>query len=126
MSLPRFPYRNRTHAGQVLAESLAPWKNDRPLIVGIPRGGVIVAKAVAETLGADLDAVIVRKVGAPAQPELAIGAVAPNGQVILDHPLIDRIRITEPELTNLIAREQGRGEPTAGRLPRVPSRTRCP
>jgi putative phosphoribosyl transferase len=107
MSRPRTPYRNRIHAGQVLAQSLAPWTHQQPLIVGIPRGGVIVAKAVAETMGADLDAVIVRKVGAPAQPELAIGAVAPNGQVILDHPLIDRLRINEPELTNLIARERG-------------------
>lgn len=106
MSLPRTPYRNRTHAGQVLAESLAPWADKRPLVIGIPRGGVVVANAVAEALGAELDAAIVRKVGAPAQPELAIGAVAPNGQVILDHPLIDRLRITEPELTDLIARER--------------------
>jgi putative phosphoribosyl transferase len=107
MSLPRSPYRNRIHAGQVLAESLTAWRNERPLVIGIPRGGVVVARAVAEALGAELDAVIVRKVGAPAQPELAIGAVAPSGQVILDHPLIDRLRITEPELTSLIARERG-------------------
>ena len=100
------PYRDRSHAGQVLAQSLLPWQGQRPLIIGIPRGGVVVADAVAEVLGAELDAVVVRKVGAPRQPELAIGAVAPDGQVILDHTLIDRIRISDAELNDLIAREQ--------------------
>ena len=67
---------------------------------------MVVAQAVAEELDAELDAVIVRKVGAPHQPELAIGAVAPNGQVILDRPLIDRIGISDRTLTALIEREQ--------------------
>jgi predicted phosphoribosyltransferase len=100
------PYHDRIDAGQTLAESLLPWRDQNPLIIGIPRGGVVVAEAVAEVLGAEMDAVIVRKVGAPRQPELAIGAVAPNGQVILDRPLIDRIGISEQELTGLIEREQ--------------------
>lgn len=100
------PYRDRIDAGRALAESLLPWRDQNPLIIGIPRGGVVVAQAVAEALGAELDAVIVRKVGAPHQPELAIGAVAPSGHVILDRPLIDRIGIGEPELRRLIDREQ--------------------
>jgi putative phosphoribosyl transferase len=99
-------YRDRVEAGRVLAESLLPWQDQDPLIIGIPRGGVVVAEAVAEVLGAELDAVIVRKVGAPQQPELAIGAVAPNGHVILDRPLIDRIGIGEPQLRRLIDSEQ--------------------
>ena len=100
------PYRDRVDAGQTLAESLTAWREQQPLIVGIPRGGVVVARAVAESLGAELDTVIVRKVGAPHQPELAIGAVAPDGQVILDYHLIERMRINERALNALIAREQ--------------------
>jgi predicted phosphoribosyltransferase len=100
------PYRDRTHAGEVLAESLVAWQDASPLVIGIPRGGVVVAQAVAAVLGADLDAVIVRKIGAPAQPELAIGAVAPTGQVILDHPLIERMRIDELALRGLITEQQ--------------------
>ena len=100
------PYRDRTHAGQVLAESLAEWRDADPLVIGIPRGGVVVARAVAAAMGAELDAVIVRKIGAPVQPELAIGAVAPTGQVILDHPLIERMRIGEHALRGLISEQQ--------------------
>jgi putative phosphoribosyl transferase len=100
------PYRDRVDAGHVLARSLTSWQDLNPLIIGIPRGGVVVAAAVAETLGAELDAVIVRKVGAPHQPELAVGAVAPTGQVILDRSLIDRIGISERTLTTIIEREQ--------------------
>jgi predicted phosphoribosyltransferase len=99
---PVAPYRNRTDAGHTLARALSPWQDQNPLIIGIPRGGVVVAQAVAEMLDAEMDAVIVRKVGAPHQPELAIGAVAPNGQVILDRPLIDRIGISDRTLTALI------------------------
>jgi putative phosphoribosyl transferase len=106
LHLPDAPYHDRIHAGRVLADALEEWRNQNPLVIGIPRGGVVVAQAVAEALGAELDAVIVRKVGSPMQPELAIGAVAPDGQVILDHALIGRIRISEHELTGLIAVEQ--------------------
>jgi putative phosphoribosyl transferase len=106
LHLPDAPYHDRIHAGRVLADALEGWRNQNPLVIGIPRGGVVVAQAVAEALGAELDAVIVRKVGSPMQPELAIGAVAPDGQVILDHALIGRIRISEHELTGLIAVEQ--------------------
>src|SRR4029078_10958065 len=103
---PVAPYRNRTDAGHTLARALSPWQDQNPLIIGIPRGGVVVAQAVAEMLDAEMDAVIVRRVGAPHQPELAIGAVAPNGQVILDRPLIDRIGISDRTLTALIDGEQ--------------------
>ena len=120
------PYEDRTDAGRVLARSLEPWRDQNPLIVGIPRGGVVVADAVAEALDAELDAVIVRKVGAPHQPELAVGAVAPNGQVILDQPLIHRIGIGERELNRLIEREQdeARRRLTAYRGNRPPLDTR--
>ena len=106
MHARQISYRDRTQAGQILAESLAEWQGADPLVIGIPRGGVVIARAVAEAMAADLDAVIVRKIGAPAQPELAIGAVAPTGQVILDHPLIERMGIDELALRGLITEQQ--------------------
>jgi predicted phosphoribosyltransferase len=93
------PYRDRTDAGRVLAEGLEPWREDRPWVLGIPRGGVVVAAAIADELEAELDIVVVRKVGAPQQPELAIGAVSADGQTLLDHRLIEHLRIPE-EIVN--------------------------
>ena len=98
-------YRDRTHAGQVLARELEPWRNDAPIVLGIPRGGVVVASAIATELGAELDVVVVRKVGAPHQPELAIGAVSADGQTLLDHRLIDHLRIPEETVNARIERE---------------------
>lgn len=99
------PYRDRTHAGQVLARGLEPWAADRPWVLGIPRGGVVVAAAIADELGAELDIVVVRKVGAPHQPELAIGAVSADGQSLLDHRLIEHLRIPE-EVVNLLVESE--------------------
>jgi putative phosphoribosyl transferase len=101
----RAAYRDRTHAGQVLARELEPWRHDAPIVLGIPRGGVVVAAAIAGELGAELDVVVVRKVGAPHQPELAIGAVSADGQTLLDHRLIDHLRIPEEIVTARIERE---------------------
>jgi len=115
-------YHDRTHAGQVLASGLEPWRQDRPWVLGIPRGGVVVAAAVANELGADLDIVVVRKVGAPHQPELAIGAVSADGQTLLDHGLIAHLRIPESEVNARIERElrEARRRMTAYRGDRPP------
>lgn len=99
------PYRNRTHAGRILAKGLQPWRKDRPWVLGIPRGGVVVAAAIADGLGAELDIVVVRKVGAPHQPELAIGAISADGQTLLDHRLIEHLRIPEETVNVLIEGE---------------------
>ena len=77
-------YRDRTHAGEVLAALLASWEDRHPLVLGVPRGGVIVAGVVASSLGADLDIVVSRKVGAPGNPEFAVAAVDPDGQLFVD------------------------------------------
>jgi putative phosphoribosyl transferase len=68
-------YRDRTDAGQQLARALAHIKAEAPVVVALPRGGVPVAYEVAKALEAPLDLALVRKIGAPGQPELAIGAV---------------------------------------------------
>ena len=68
-------FRDRRHAGALLAEALAPLGLEAPLVLGLPRGGVVVADEVARRLGGELDVVLVRKVGAPGNPEIALGAV---------------------------------------------------
>ncbi|HEY1361879.1 MAG TPA: phosphoribosyltransferase family protein [Xanthobacteraceae bacterium] len=79
------PFRNRSEAGRRLAAALAPYRERRPVVLALPRGGVPVAAEVARTLHAPLDIILVRKVGVPFQPELAMGAVV-DGQA----PLIVR------------------------------------
>ncbi len=93
-------YRDREDAGRQLAGAVAARLGERgaDLVLGIPRGGVVVAAPVAETLDAALDVAVARKLGAPHQPELAIGAVAPTGPAVLNRPLIARLRVGEDAL----------------------------
>ncbi len=72
-------FRDRRDAGRRLAEALRPRGYEHPLVLGIPRGGVPVAEEVARVLGGELAVVVARKLGAPANPELAIGATTANG-----------------------------------------------
>ena len=76
-------FRDRRHAGALLAEGIKPLGLERPVVLGIPRGGVLVADEVARRLGGELDVVLVRKVGAPGNPEFALGAVGEKGELIL-------------------------------------------
>ncbi|MBZ0146434.1 MAG: phosphoribosyltransferase, partial [Pseudorhodoplanes sp.] len=69
------PFANRAEAGARLAAVLVKYCNEQPVILALPRGGVPVAAEVAKALGAPLDLVLVRKVGVPWHPELAMGAV---------------------------------------------------
>ncbi len=78
-------FRDRHEAGKLLAQKLLDLKgNPNAIVLGIPRGGVVVAYEVAKTLGLPLDVFVARKIGAPGNPELAIGAVASDGTVVLD------------------------------------------
>jgi putative phosphoribosyl transferase len=80
----------------LLAEQLGFLKGREGVIVlGIPRGGVVVAHEVAQAIGAPLDVYITRKIGAPHNPELAIGAVASDGGMVLDHDLIQQLGVPE-------------------------------
>jgi putative phosphoribosyl transferase len=73
-------FADRTEAGRLLAERLLAMRPERPLVLALPRGGVPVAAEIARALAAPLDIVFVRKLGAPDQPELAVGAVADGGE----------------------------------------------
>jgi predicted phosphoribosyltransferase len=83
-------YDDRREAGRLLAEALAEHRFADPVVLGLPRGGVVVAAEVARRLGAPLDIVLVRKLGAPFQPELAIGAVIDGAepQVVLNEDVV--------------------------------------
>jgi putative phosphoribosyl transferase len=74
-------------------------------VLGLPRGGVVVAAEVARALGAPLDVVIVRKLGAPFQPEYAIGAIGEDGIVLVDDPVVDALEL-RAALPRLIERER--------------------
>ncbi len=74
-------FKNRDDAAGRLAEVLAPWLGTNPLVLAIPRGAVPMAARIAEALDGDLDVVLVHKIGAPGDPEHAIGSVSEAGQV---------------------------------------------
>lgn len=72
-------FRDRIDAGAQLARALAPWRGQRPIVYAIPRGAVPMGKVIADALGGELDVVLTRKLGAPGNPEFAIGAVDETG-----------------------------------------------
>jgi putative phosphoribosyl transferase len=100
-------FHDRHEAGQLLAKELAALRGRKDVIVlGVPRGGVVVAYEVAKALGAPLDVYITRKIGAPYNPELAIGAVASDGTLVLDHDLIERIGVPDSYVQQETARQR--------------------
>jgi putative phosphoribosyl transferase len=98
-------YADRRDAGRQLGAALEKYREARPLVIGLPRGGVVVAAEVARTLGAPLDVVVTRKLGAPFNPEFAIGAVAP-GVVYVDKGTVQALSIPRDFIDRSIAREQ--------------------
>jgi putative phosphoribosyl transferase len=98
-------FADRREAGERLAEALAHLRDEDVVVLGIPRGGVEVAAVVAEPLQAPLDVVIPRKVGAPGNPELGLGAVAEDVEV-LDQHLIRILNVSEEYLRQEIAAQR--------------------
>ena len=102
----RFLFRDRREAGRILAERLREMAIERPVVVGLPRGGVPVAYEVARALGAPLDIGLVRKLGAPRQPELGIGALGEDGTVILDRDTVGALGIGRDQIAAIVERER--------------------
>ena len=98
-------FADRTDAGDQLAKALVDHAGTDSVILAIPRGGVIVGEVVARALGAPLDVVVPRKIGAPGNPELGIGAVAP-GVRVLDRRLLQALRVTPEYLEREIAAQE--------------------
>jgi len=105
-------FADRQDAGRRLAERLGPYAGSEagssqgPVVVGLPRGGVVVAAAVADQLGAPLDIVVVRKLGCPWQPELGIGAIAEGDIRVLNRDLVRELGLSAGEVDAVTARER--------------------
>lgn len=97
---------NRAQAGQMLAKKLTAYKNQDCLVLALPRGGLPVAYEIAKKLNCPLDILIVRKLGAPGNSELAIGAVAETGAVLLNQEVIKMYRIPQNYLDEEIERQK--------------------
>ena len=100
------PYRDRLEAGERLAAELGEFRNRADvLVLGLPRGGVPVAYVVAHELSCPLDVLVVRKLGLPFQPELAMGAIASGGVRILNHEVVDSLGIPNKVIDAAVANE---------------------
>lgn len=86
-------FKNRQEAARRLAERMARYRGTHPIILAIPRGAVEMGRILAEELGGELDVALVRKIGAPGNPEVAIGSVAENGEVVVS-PWIEEVGIS--------------------------------
>jgi putative phosphoribosyl transferase len=99
-------FRNRREAGRLLARELGRYAgHDGVVVVALPRGGVPVGYELATALGAPLDVFVVRKLGVPGHRELAMGAIATGGLIVLDHDLVSRLGIPEEVIRRAIADE---------------------
>lgn len=105
-SLGGMRFRDRAHAGRVLARTLSDYAGrDDVVVLALPRGGVPVAAELARALGAPLDVLVVRKLGVPGHEELALGAVAPGGVLLLDDRLVRGLGLTPGDIERIVAKE---------------------
>ena len=108
-------FADRDDAGRRLAARLGHLRGEPVVVLGLPRGGVLVASQVARALGAPLDVIVVRKLGVPFQPELGMGAVGEDRVRVINPEIIDRAGVSENELAAVQAREQAEVEARAAR-----------
>ena len=117
-------FRDRKEAGRLLAERLGSMRGQDIVVLGLPRGGVPVAAQVARALGAPLDVVVVRKVGVPFQPELAMGAVGEDGVLVVNERVVLLADVPPEQLERAERRERAEVESRVRRFrggrPRVP------
>lgn len=97
---------NRLDAGRQLAARLEALRGTDIVVLGLPRGGVPVAAEVAKTLDAPLDVIVVRKLGVPSEPEVAMGAIGEGGVKVLDSRVLRMARVSDAELANVERRER--------------------
>ena len=110
MSRAEILFEDRVDAGRQLAERLAAYAEERPVVFALPRGGVPVGAEVSRSLGAPLEVIVSRKLGAPGQPEFGIGAVAPSGVRVLNERAVRALGIEEDYLEMISARELAEAE----------------
>jgi putative phosphoribosyl transferase len=127
-------FQDRREAGRILAEKVSACLNeigatDRPLVLGLPRGGLPIAREIAERVNGDLDVTVARKIGLPRQPEFGIGAVTPDGPPLFNQEVLPQVGLTEADLTADVQREREEARRRLRRyrgdreLPRIADRT---
>ena len=98
-------FKNRTDAGKKLADLMKEYQGTDTLVLAIPRGGLIVGIEIARSLKLKIDLIIPRKIGAPFNPEMAVGAVTQDKTIILNKILLDRLGLREEDLKEQITQE---------------------
>lgn len=99
-------FADRADAGRVLASRLTHLRDENPLVLGLPRGGVPVAAEVATRLGVEVDVVLVRKVGAPGHPELAVGAVGEGDVTVRADDVLRDLDLAWGDVAGTVAAER--------------------
>jgi len=100
-------FKNRKEAGKLLAKKLLDYRNNPDVVVlGLPRGGVVLAREIADEIKAPLDIVVPRKLGAPFSSELAIGAITQDGNAVLNKDLIKELGVDEKYIKKEIEKEK--------------------
>jgi predicted phosphoribosyltransferase len=97
-------FRDRQEAGRLLGQELSRLSGQKAVVLGIPRGGIIVARELARALGAELDIILSRKLPTPGNPELALGSVAEDGELFLNETVVSELGIDE----DYVKQEKGR------------------
>src|SRR6266536_6589164 len=105
---PAMTFASRTEAGQRLGRRLVEQNVQADLVLGLPRGGVLVAAEVAGILKCPLDVLVVRKIGHPGHREFAVGALAEQDTLVLDEEVINRTGVSPADLKEVLAEETER------------------
>ncbi|WP_448005298.1 phosphoribosyltransferase [Agromyces bauzanensis] len=109
-------FKDRRDAGRRLAQAFEGRELERPVVLGLPRGGVPVAAELARALGAPLDVLVVRKLGLPRQPEVAMGAIGERGARVLNHDVLRSGGVSDEQLAAVERRERAELEARVDRF----------
>lgn len=101
------PFKDRSEAGKRLARLLEGYREESPIVYALPRGGVPVGYEISCALEAPLEVLVSRKLGAPGQPELGIGAVTSDGVRYLNRPLVEKLGVSDDYVERITAEESG-------------------
>lgn len=122
------PFTDREEAGKLLARELSEYRRQKAVVLGIPRGGVVVAREIARALDAEMDIVLARKLGAPGHQELALGAVSEDGTLFLNRDVVRELEAGEgyiqQEKARQLAEIKRRSELIREVRPKIPLRGR--
>ncbi|MBC8016341.1 MAG: phosphoribosyltransferase [Sporomusaceae bacterium] len=98
-------FKDRMAAGQILAKKLDYLRGHPICILAVPRGGIVIAEPIAHQLDSDIQVLVTRKIGHPANSEVAIGAVMPDGSAVWDRQMIERLGVSKQEFDMWVAEE---------------------